>query len=371
MNGRIGNAALIALALIGIAARLGTLLNLERTYLCTADFPVFYAGGKLAGGQIYEPAKIQAVQKTEVGCTVPSSIFLRPPYYALLTRPLAALPFAAAFGVWRLLSLACVAGFIALWPVAWRWGLLVCAWSLPFSWCLTNGQDGAFLLLFLAAAVWLIRRKHPFHAGVVLALCAAKFHLFLFLPFWILGKRMWPVGKGLLLGGSLLAALSFFAAGWNWPVAYLRSITNPRIDPASQMPNIRGLAAGNIGVEIALCLLVTACVWYLCRVAPPLVGLSAAVVGGLLVSHHMVPSDAILLWPAAFVVFREANIPVLRLAAILLITPLGHVAAVLCGPVFAAAELGLLFGLAWSAFRERTAVKLVPEGSGAVPSFFS
>jgi hypothetical protein len=363
---RTANGILIALALIGMAARLTTLLTLEPSYLCTADFPVFFAGGKLPGAEIYEPAKIQAIQKSEAGCSVPSSIFLRPPYYALWMRPLSALPFGAAFAVWRILSVACAMMFIALWPVSWPWGLLLCAWSLPFSWCLTNGQDSAFLVFYLAAAVWLIRKQQSFRAGFVLALCAAKFHLFLFLPFWIAGRRMWSVGKGLLAGGSLLAAISFFVGGWHWPAAYLRSVANPLIDPSSRMPNIRGLAGGNLWVEIIFCLVVAACVWHLCRTASLLAGLSAALVGGLLVSHHMVPSDAILLWPAALVIFQEARNRLVRVVAILLVTPVGHVAAVLWGPLYVLAELGLLAGLEWPSSAVPTVLDELPEAGSPV-----
>jgi hypothetical protein len=90
-----------------------------------------------------------------------------------------------------------------------------------------------FLLLWIAIAAALFERGRRFAAGMVLALCSAKPHLFLLLPLLLLGRRMWSTIWGLLAGGALLAAVSFAAAGPHWPREFLSGAR-----PARQPPSV-------------------------------------------------------------------------------------------------------------------------------------
>jgi hypothetical protein len=74
-----------------------------------------------------------------------------------------------------------------------------------------NAQDVTFLLLWAALAVVLVRGGADFAAGLVLALCAQKFHLLVFLPVLIVAARRWRLGAGLVAGSAVLLALSFAA----------------------------------------------------------------------------------------------------------------------------------------------------------------
>src|SRR2546421_345900 len=84
-----------------------------------------------------------------------------------------------------LLGAAVLVWFALLWPggpVTW----MVTCWFLPAFVALFNGQDAGDLTLWVALAAVLVRRDRRFLAGMVLALCASKYHLAILLPIAIL-----------------------------------------------------------------------------------------------------------------------------------------------------------------------------------------
>ena len=188
------------------------------------------------------------------------------PCYAWALKPLGWLPYHTAYVVWEVLLLAAFVGFITLWPgvgTARRW--LVCCWSLPAFVSLVNAQGMTSCCCSGPQfAARLVRAKKPWVAGMVLALCASKFHLFGLVPLVILAQRRWRMAGGVVFGASVLLALSFAVAGQNWPLSYFAVLTHPGMSTGlDQMPNLHSLLGTSVGmpVQIALGLIIAACLF--------------------------------------------------------------------------------------------------------------
>jgi hypothetical protein len=172
------------------------------------DFVQLYTGATLVGTpDLYSRPANLALIKSILGFTMESVVYTRPPFYAALLKPLALFPYLAAYA---LFSLATLGG--ALWFVI-RFGRecsalpVFAAFSLPLMTALCGGQDTPFLLPILGASILLTRSKRDFLAGLVLSLCAIKFHLFLFIPVLLLLKRRWGILRGGACGIAGLAVL--------------------------------------------------------------------------------------------------------------------------------------------------------------------
>ncbi len=302
------------------------------------DFLSFYAGARLVGTpHLYSHEAANQIQR-EFANPQEVRAYIRPPFYAVLLWPLAQLPYRAAHAVWQLLNVAALGVFVVLWwprPLA----ALVCCWFLPIWISFTVGQDMPLVLVWVSAALWLLRRKRDLAAGLVLALCAAKFHLFLLAPLLIVAKRLWRFGIGLLAGGASLAAVSFAVAGWNWPAQYLQLLEANEKFQASRayMPNLLGLfhrmphAAVWVGL---LTVVVAAATWYAVQRTETDFALACTLAGSLLISPHAFYYDCAALLPLflilaeraspgrslAFAMLTGLSIPLIGQAAIL--TPL-------------------------------------------------
>jgi hypothetical protein len=255
---------------------------------------------------------------------------------------------------WGTVSLLALAGFLWLWPAPKLAAIAVVCWSLPVSAAFTQSQDSLILLLWVGIAAALLSRGRDFAAGLVLALCAAKFHLFFLLPVLILARRLWQTAWGILAGGCVLAAVSFAVGGVRWPSQFLTVALDSRINPHPWlMPNLHGLLYGIPGSgvwEAALSVLAAVLVWYIARGAVGIhTALAALLVGSLLTSHHAYLPDAALLLPASLTVGFAAQTRWLRALAILPMLPILYfmqaVPALTAVPP--AAILLLLMGLAY------------------------
>jgi hypothetical protein len=208
--------------------------------------------------------------------------------------------------------------------------------SFPLFEALANGGDVAFLALTVAIA-WslqmprprsdggLISPPCPFLAGVVLALTALKFHLFLLAPVFLIVQRRWRMlaGAGTTLGVILIAC--FATAGADWIPGYIHFILQAQTNPnVLAMPNLRGLLEGlphSMAWEAAGAVLVAAAVGWIAQHANFSLGLSTALVGSLLTSHHAYPADLLLLLPALLTLAAEVpGVP--RFLCFLLLSPL-------------------------------------------------
>jgi hypothetical protein len=294
------------------------------------DFLMFYAGARLAGTPgLYDPDRVREVQLESAGVTGPNLLFTRLPYVAVLAQPLAWLPYRTAYGVWQLLAAGALAGFLALWrTMSLPLTTLFCCLSTPLFVSFLNGQDLTFLLLWIALAVWLYRKRNTFAAGLIFALCFAKYHLFVLLPVLILGQKLRRFGQGTAVGGAVLLGLCFATSGLTWPRDYYRILTNPKsLEGVSQMPNLHGLFfgwPGSLLLEGLLAAGVVVMTWRVVRRTTFEWGLAATLAGSLLLSFHAYVADAVVLLPAALTIYSSSTGPWLRLLCLFLLTPIGY-----------------------------------------------
>ena len=310
------------------------------------DFLSYYAGARLVGTpDLYgNPERVWEVQQEAAGMASPAFQFVRPPWVAALLRPLGSLPYPKAYAVFQAVSFAALAAFLVLWPGPRLPVALACAWSVPLSFVLAQAQDVTFLLLWVALAMrW--HEKRPWAAGAALALCSAKFHVFLLLPLLIAGQRRWRMAGGLLAGGAALAAVSFAVAGASWPARFLATITHPRIGPMeTMMPTLRGMVAPwpyAVAWEVALGLVAVVAVWRVVRRGEFVAGMGAVLIGGLLVARHTYLADLTLLIPALMPALDVAK-GRLRWLILALLAPLWYLFAMAISPHNAGLPLGML-----------------------------
>ena len=317
-------AAWAIVILAGVLIRAYIIHHLPREVeFCAADFSAFYAGGTLAGSaQLYSPEAAFAVQEKAIGCHHENIVFIKPPFYALLMWPLAQLPFIPAFYLFRVLVLAGVGLFLWMWP-ADRWAAAAaCAWSLPLAATFTVGQDVVFVLAAVMGAYRMLRSGRQFAAGVLLGLCAIKFHLFLLLPVLLLRGRLWKTVAGGAAVGAVWFAMCFAAAGPNWIAAYRAALADPRSNPyAYNMVNLRGLFDYNSPWTLPAVAVVAGLCGYLIWRGSLAVALAAMLAGGVLIAPHTTVSDATLFLPGLLLA-RKMKWAVVRAAAALALSPL-------------------------------------------------
>lgn len=291
------------------------------------DFNEFYSASQLAGtGHIYDWQQVQEHELRNGSNPIP---FGRLPVYGVLLKPLTMLPYRYARAAWLLLNLAALIGFASLWPVKRRQdAILMVCWSVPAAVLLSTGQDTALFLFFVTAGLRLLQTKRDFAAGLVFSLCAAKFHLALGIPIFLLARRRWGALAGGLAGGLAQLAISFAAEGPEWPARLWRlsAISDFSPNPA-KMPNLAGLThvlpfAG--AVEGLLAVLALAAVFIVARRSTLLAGATAAVTAGLLASHHAYVYDALLILPACALILQLPAPKALRYGALLLAVPVPY-----------------------------------------------
>jgi hypothetical protein len=238
------------------------------------------------------------------------------------------LPYPFAFWIFELLSLASLAGFV--WINLRRVPELavLCCFCLPVIANLANGQDLALVIFFVALALFQVEHKRDFLGGMILTLCAIKFHLFLLVPLVPLIQRRWKILWGGVTGVMILLAVSFLAQGAGWMPVYLRVLRNPNLTPGAEfMPNLHGvlrtLGSSSIATEAAVCAAVALLVAYLAWREPDFeVALAWALLGGLLVSFHAYLQDAVILLPVLVAVLSKVTIvPVRHLMTISMLPP--------------------------------------------------
>jgi hypothetical protein len=342
-----------------------------------SDFNQFYSASKLAGtGHLYDWDRLQELELRNGAHPIP---FGRLPVYAVLMKPFTLLPYNYARTAWLLVNLAALAGFAALWPVRRRRdAVMMLCWSCPAAILLSTGQDTGLFLFFVAVGLRLLQSNRNFAAGLVFSLCAAKFHLALGIPVFLLGRRHWGALAGGLAGGAIQLAISFAAEGREWPARLMRLSSLSDFSPSpSHMPNLLGLTHAlplGLAVEAVLGILALAAVWSISRRSPLIIGATAAVAAGLLVSHHSYVYDGVLLLPGIALVLRLPVPPALRYGALALCIPIPYLLMmqehgpwILAQVCINGVSLGLLGVLAFHGLR-RSAVKLQTQTACRVPA---
>ena len=264
------------------------------------DFLSFWSGARLLGtGHLYSPEHMYDIQR-QVGPEGELRAYTRPPFFAALVWPLGKLPYRPALVIWQVLNLAALAGVIWLWPRSVVAVLMFC-WFFPTWIDLGAAQDITILLFFAAASLALLRSGRPFAAGVVLAMCGIKFHLLLLVPLWIVGRRLWAYGMGAITGALALIAVSFAAAGADWPWRYadlLRVHDRSALAGENAQPEWalrRSAARRNLGRAIQHCRHRGHVVRHASHAVDQ--ALAIALCGGLLITPHAYLYDCVLLVP--------------------------------------------------------------------------
>jgi hypothetical protein len=205
------------------------------------------------GHQLYDPAsqlKCQARYALRVG-----TLYIHPPFEALLYLPIARLSLRHAYLLWSFLCLVFLAIAIrcltkdGLTPWDWRLNLAASITFTPVLLCCIQGQDSSLLLLLMVLAFTALRNRHAVQAGIWLALGLFKFQIVLPMVLVLLltqrgsGKNLL---KAFIMVGFALAAISAAICGPSVFLAYPKFLlalshqTFSGIVP-SAMPNIRGL----------------------------------------------------------------------------------------------------------------------------------
>ncbi|PWH12577.1 MAG: hypothetical protein DDG60_12365 [Anaerolineae bacterium] len=169
-----------------------------------------------------------------------------PPWYALVTLPVAFLPIEAAARLWFLLNLTMIAVSVWLltphWKVSARWfSILLAALFIPAFGLLVVGQYSAPVLLGAALFVWAAQRQSPWGLAISLVLMTFKPHIGLFLVLagfgWLTLQRKHPFARqaiGLTVALGLLLIAIGFLADTRWPLTYLASLLRYREIPGVQ-----------------------------------------------------------------------------------------------------------------------------------------
>ena len=183
-------------------------------------------------------------------------VYTRPPFYAALLRPLAALAYHVAYAAFSIATLGSILWFVIGFSKECPSLPFFAAISIPLLTALCNGQDTPLLLAILGGSILLTRRKMEFLAGLVLSLCAIKFHLFLFPPILLLVKKRWRILGGAASGIALLAGLGVLVNGAHSTWQYITVLRDSWINPSAiGMPNLHGLVAvlhGDARMEMLL-----------------------------------------------------------------------------------------------------------------------
>ena len=301
------------------------------------DFAALYAGGKLVGTPgIYSHSANDALILATTGVTMDSVVYTRPPFYAALLKPLASLPYLVAYGLFVALCLASILWFVKRFAKDCPTLPLIASVCVPIAVVFPQGQDTPFLLVIIGAYILLDRQKRDFLAGLVLSLCAIKFHLFLLLPLLLLLKKRFRTLAGAGCGTLLLFLLGVLVAGAGSSAQYIKTLRDPYINfSVHSTPNIHGFVASlypSSAIEMILTGAVVLGFIWACQKTEnyeSLFGLS--LLCGLLVSYHAGTGDLILVLPAFVLMIPSAH-KHLRMALAMAASPLPFLLPLSLGP---------------------------------------
>jgi hypothetical protein len=309
------------------------------------DFSTFYAGAKLARTPaLYNHEIVRQTVRAGWPDSPEQEVYLRAPFYAVLLSPLAALPYRTALLAFTSLTVASFLWFVIRFSKECPDLGILAAFSIPLFLNINGGADVPLLLPFLGAFVLLSRRGRDFAAGFVIAFCAIKFHLFVFVPFLLLFKKKWRMLFGASAGTALLAVIGGISLIGPWfNVMFSPLITGMPIWKLCPAPNIHGLVSvlgGSPKIEFLLTgLVIVFFAWVCHRVSNFELLLAVSLTCGLLVSFHSFTYDDLLLMPVLVLV---SPIRILRTITGLALTPVVFLAAFAGGLYSAILPLMLL-----------------------------
>jgi hypothetical protein len=316
------------------------------------DFLSFYAGGELVlRGDIYDAEAVRDIQLDVANAESNTLPFIRLPYFALVCHPLTWLPYRQSYCLWQVANFLALVGFIVLTPSTRKCNVVVAvSCSVPLLVSFANGQDLPMVLLFWSLSSRLLDKRRDFAAGLCLALCIAKAHLFVFVPIAVLGARRWRFLGGSSTGILALLGISCLAAGPDWPAKYGRLLSGSDLHASSLVyPNAAGILKSlsaspywlfPLGAVAALVVL------SLARKVSFSQSLGTALLAGVLMAPHCFLQDLSLLVPVFLKMFETATREFTKLTSFLLLTPLLYLMELALPAPLASllpVSLGLLF----------------------------
>lgn len=182
-------------------------------FLIGTDFISFWTSGRMLaeGANVYDTAAHVAAQRAFYTLPGEYTAFFYPPSLLPFIRPLGALPYFPALGIWLVVTGA------AWWATMRGWlralGLEGPGWLLmlafpPVIVTLTHGQT-SFLLAALLGGGLLLARRRPWWAGVLIGLATIKPQFGLLVPIALLASGQW---RTITAAGATALALAAFAA---------------------------------------------------------------------------------------------------------------------------------------------------------------
>jgi hypothetical protein len=234
---------------------------------------------------------------------------------------------------------------------------MLAAFSIPIYLNINGGADVPLLLPVIGGFVLLTRRGRDFASGLLLALCAIKFHLFLFVPLLLLLKKKWRILFGASVGTIALTLVGGVSLIIPWfKVMFSPDITGMPIWKLSPAPNIHGLVtvlgAPSKAEYLLVGLIAVLFVWLCLRVGNFELLLGASLVCGLLASFHSFTYDDLLLMPVLVLV---SPVRILRDLVGVALTPLSFLATFMGGLYAAVIPVLLLAFLGAGAFQRPSA----------------
>ncbi len=322
------------------------------------DFSTFYAAAKLAHTPaLYNHEIVRQTVRAGWPDSPEQEVYLRAPFYAVLLSPLAALPYRTALLIFTGLTVGSFLWFVFRFSKECPDLGILAAFSIPMFLNINGGADVPLLLPLLGAFVLLSRRGRDFAAGFILAFCAIKFHLFVFVPFLLLFQKKWRMLFGASAGTALLTLLGGISLIGPWFNVMLSPlITGMPVWKLCPAPNIHGLVTvlgGSPKIELLLTgLVIVFFVWVCLRISNFELLLAVSLICGLLVSFHNFTYDDLLLMPVLVLV---SPVRVLRTLAGLALTPVVYLATFAGGLFSAILPLMLLafLGSVWFLYKER------------------
>jgi hypothetical protein len=223
------------------------------------DFPDFYCAARMLaeghGHQLYDADLQRQYQARYTGRV--GTLYIHPPFEAVLYYGAAWLPLRRAYLLWSLLNLAFLAAAVrrlaSTTLLTWDWQILLVA-SLTFVPCLLcflQGQDSLLLLLLVVLAFTAFRQGRGFACGCWLGLGLFKFEIVLPIALVLALSQSRSITSALARGfgliALLLAGVSAGIAGWSVFSAYPKFLLHLQAQPFAgiaplAMANFRGLA---------------------------------------------------------------------------------------------------------------------------------
>jgi hypothetical protein len=303
----------------------------------TLDFRVIYFANKglMFGAQLYDQAAQEQVIANLAGVSseqVTLHPFPYPPWYALITLPLAHLPIMAAARLWLELNLVML--LLSVWFLTDEWesrkrlvAFIAAIVFLPVLGALYVGQYVFPVLLGLALLTFALHHKRPALIALAAALLTFKPHLgglvLLALIIYLWGHRS-TFGKRALWMTIALGVFLFgigFLADSAWPVRYLHSITGYGKIPGVQtceicasLPitvakwlNLPGMQPASLIAGLLLLLLLGLIFWKRSMWMLPGPMVAGVTLVTLLVSPYLLNYDFVLLIVPVFILAGQAK----------------------------------------------------------------